>query len=175
MKVYSPHHSEYHLHHSIYGDYDIFTLEELHILFVFHAATDLVHYLPLTRSEYLILSRLLQVPHQETIPFLDLLPAESQELALPLYHSALQRHIYRLKKKLPSGWRIACEPGFGYRLRVPVFSGGSADGRPASSPTILFREGMDRSNLQRGEETRQRRAILSSYTEYYFAHEKSAQ
>jgi DNA-binding response OmpR family regulator len=150
MKVYSHQHSEYQLHHSTYGDYDIFALEELHILFVFHAATDLIYYLPLTRSEYLILSRLLQVPHQETIPFLDLLPAESQERVLPLYHSALQRHIYRLKKKLPSGWRIACEPGFGYRLCVPVFPGGSADSRPAYAPTLLFQKSMDRSNLQRG-------------------------
>jgi hypothetical protein len=138
MKVYSPQHLEYHLHHSTYGDYDIFTLEELHVLFVFHAGTELVYYLPLTRSEYIILWRLLQVPHQETIPFLDLLPVESQELMLPMYHSALQQHIHRLKKKLPPGWRIACEPGFGYCLRVPAVPGGPARQHTCSLPHCSF-------------------------------------
>lgn len=152
MKMYSPQHSEYQLHHSTYGDYDIFTLEKLHVFFIFHAATDLIYYLPLTRSEYLILWRLLQVPHLETIPFLELLPAESQELALHLYQAALQRHICRLKKKLPSDWRIACEPGFGYRLRVPVFPGGSARQQASLLPAILFREDLNRSDLQREEE-----------------------
>jgi hypothetical protein len=52
------------------------------------------------------------------VPFHELLPHAQQEMPRKLFMAPLQRHVCRLKKKLPPCWRITCEAGVGYRLQV---------------------------------------------------------
>jgi len=101
-----------------YRGYNIWHLEEAHLVLVFAPSESNWYYLSLTPAEYSIFLQLLQYPAEETVPFEVLLPDMREEASLKIFLAPLQRHVCRLKKKLPPFWRIACEHGFGYRLRV---------------------------------------------------------
>jgi DNA-binding response OmpR family regulator len=93
---------------------EVFLLEAVHMLFVYNSANDTLFHINTTANEFLILTRLLHVPPREIIPFQELFPFASEQIGES--PTPLQRHISRLKKKLPPTWMISCETGFGYYL-----------------------------------------------------------
>src|SRR5579883_2319736 len=103
----------YTFQHTSFLSYEVFFLEYFHIMLIYDPSRDLIVYIPCTPAEFMILARLLSAPSGETIPF--------EELSLHISGHAsngmklLQRHISRLKKKLPPSWTIVCEWGIGYR------------------------------------------------------------
>ena len=102
------------------GRYEILALESNRLVFVYDHTTTMIYYLALRPSEYFILLRLVQEPIGEIVPFASLLPASSRKkvsLVAPSY-PGLQRHMNRLRKKLPPVWKIDCKPAVGYRLQV---------------------------------------------------------
>ncbi|WP_220207244.1 helix-turn-helix domain-containing protein [Reticulibacter mediterranei] len=102
-----------------YGRYEILALESIHLAFVYDHTTTMIYYLALTPSEYTILLRLVQEPAGEIVPFEALLPASSRKkVSLVAPYPGLQRHMNRLRKKLPPVWRLVCKPGAGYRLQM---------------------------------------------------------
>jgi hypothetical protein len=126
MKLHAPVISAaYCLKQTSYLGYHVWHLEEAHLVFVFAPSEAIWYYLSLTPAEYSIFSQFLQYPAEETVPFEVLLPDMRQEVPLKFFLAPLQRHVCRLKKKLPPGWKITCEPGFGYRLRVIKRQGSS--------------------------------------------------
>ena len=103
------------LQRTSWKSYEVFLLEAAHTLFIYDPAHETLFHINTTPNEFLILTRLLHVPPREVIPFQELFPCASEPVgASP---APLQRHISRLKKKLPSHWIISCETGFGYYLR----------------------------------------------------------
>lgn len=108
--------SHHGLKHFSYGEYEIWCLEHLHLLFV-NVPSEVTYYLPLTPSEYTILWRLLRVPAPQTVTFEELLP-QCRDLPRQTLAQVIQRHVCRLKKKLPPCWNIVCENRFGYRLQL---------------------------------------------------------
>lgn len=106
--------------HFSFLTYEILLLEAIHTMVVSLKGQDKAFYVPCTRSEFIILLRLLRAPMGYAVPFEELhphLPTPANESLVPL-----QRHMSRLKKKLPSHWHIVCEVGFGYRLHVEELS-----------------------------------------------------
>lgn len=102
------------LQRTSWKSYEVFLLEAVHMLFVYNPAYDTLFHINTTANEFLILTRLLHVPPREIIPFQELFPFAYEHVgASP---TPLQRHISRLKKKLPPTWVISCETGFGYYL-----------------------------------------------------------
>jgi hypothetical protein len=101
------------------GSCEIFALESIRLVFVYDHATTMMYYLALRPSEYTILLRLVQAPAGEIIPFEALLPVNSRKkVPLTAPYPGLQRHINRLRKKLPPVWGVVCTPGIGYQLQV---------------------------------------------------------
>lgn len=107
--------SQHQLQHFSSTGYDLWCSDQLRLVFV-KISPSLMYYLPLTPSEYTILLTLLQ--RSTTIPIQELLTWLYQKVPQPLPVKALQHHMSRLKKKLPPGWHIICEIGFGYRLCI---------------------------------------------------------
>jgi hypothetical protein len=109
-----------------YQGYDLLLLPAAHVLCVLHPTSQQWSYIPCTPSEYLILLRLLDAPVETIVPLQVLFP---QHYRIPGETSiAIQRHMSRLKKKLPADWRIVCEPSYGYRLHVPPIACQDAPG-----------------------------------------------
>jgi hypothetical protein len=103
------------LQRTSWKSYEVFLLEAVHTLFIYDPPHETLFHINTTANEFLILTHLLRVPPGEIIPFQELFPFPSEQAGgSPV---PLQRHISRLKKKLPSTWVISCETGFGYYLR----------------------------------------------------------
>jgi DNA-binding response OmpR family regulator len=97
-----------------WNDYEVFLLRTVHTLFIYDPAHVTLFHINTTASEFLILTRLLHAPPKEVILFQEFFPLVSEHISTS--PTSLQRHISRLKKKLPPPWVISCEPEFGYYL-----------------------------------------------------------
>jgi DNA-binding response OmpR family regulator len=101
-----------------YGPYEVLALESIRLVFVYDHTTTMIYYLALRPSEYSILLRLVQSPAGEVVPFQALLPASSRKkVSLAAPYPGLQRHMNRLRNKLPPVWKIDCKPAVGYQLQ----------------------------------------------------------
>ncbi len=101
-----------------YLGYGLLCLEQIHLVLIFDSPEAIPYHLSLTPSEYTIFLQFLRYPAQQTVPFQELVPTLNQHVPLQDFLAPLRQHISRLKKKLPPYWKITCEGGFGYRLRV---------------------------------------------------------
>jgi DNA-binding response OmpR family regulator len=99
--------------HLSFLNHTILLLQEVHLILISGQQQDEWVYVKCTPSEFIILARLLASPDY-AVPFEELSPHLSLDAGDVV--GPLQRHISRLKKKLPPGWTILCESGFGYRL-----------------------------------------------------------
>lgn len=124
------------LTHIFSGSYEIFALESIRLVFVYDHTTTMMYYLALRPSEYTILLRLVRAPVGEIIPFEELLPAHSRKkIALAAPYPGLQRHMNRLRKKLPPIWRVVCTPGAGYQLQV-IIPSQALQSNPSSTSSL---------------------------------------
>jgi DNA-binding response OmpR family regulator len=102
------------LQHISWNNYQVFLLEAVHTLFVYDPSHETLIHINTTASEFLLLTRFLHVPPKEVILFQEFFPLVPEHVGTS--PTSLQRHISRLKKKLPPTWVISCEPEFGYYL-----------------------------------------------------------